>query len=254
MLILGRKTLIAANWKMNKTVKEAIEFAMSIKPIAKASKDVEVVICPSYTALPAVGRTVAKSRVHLGAQNMHFKPTGAFTGEISGQMLKDVGCKYVILGHSERRNLFHEDNDIVNQKVKAALEISLNPILCIGEMFEERDAGNTKQVLEHQLQNSLKGINAEEMKGIAVAYEPIWAIGTGRNATAEQIDDAVSYIRHILEKMFGKVADEIRIVYGGSVTPENAPDILAVKQVDGCLVGAASLDVEKFSAIIKCKS
>ena len=238
------KTLIAGNWKMHKNVPEAIELAKAVKKIKSKA---EMLICPPFTALYPVAGVLKGSKVSLGAQNMHQEEKGAFTGEIAPGMLKDIGCEYVILGHSERRHIFHEENDTINAKVKAALHAGLKPILCAGETLEERDAGHTKQVLEYQLRNGLKGVSADDMKKLTVAYEPVWAIGTGKTATAEQADDAMSYIKHVLEGLYQDIT--VRLLYGGSVKPDNAAELLAVPVINGFLIGGASLDAEQFAKI-----
>ena len=248
-----RKTIIAGNWKLYKTITEAIELANGLKrDLFKVSaEDVDIVVCPVYTALSEVAEVVANSNIALGAQDAYWQDEGAFTGEVSVKMLKDAGCAYVIIGHSERRQFFSETNETVNKKIKAVLGHGLTPIMCCGEMLAEREAGNTFKVLDDHLTNGLKGFTAEEAEKIVIAYEPVWAIGTGKTATPAQAQEAHQYIRNTLAKLFGKdVASRIRIQYGGSVKPENIEELMRQPDVDGALVGGASLKVDSFAGIV----
>ena len=252
------KALIAANWKMNKDVKEAVSFIGKFKSLVKGNKSrnskSDIVICPPCTLLLELKKLLENANVGLGAQNMHFEEKGPFTGEISPLMLKDAGCEYVILGHSERRQHFNETDGLINKKVKAALQSKLKPILCIGETLEQREANETMWIIENQLMNSLKSINASDMKNMAIAYEPVWAIGTGRNATPEQAEEVHKFIRGLLEKMYDKnAAKNARIIYGGSVKPDNIRDLMAMKDINGVLVGGASLDAKSFAEICNAK-
>ena len=248
------KKLIAANWKMNKTDKESILFIKEFKKLIK-NKNADIVICPPFTALNEVAKEIKNSKIKLGAQNMHFEDAGAFTGEISPLMLKETGCEYVILGHSERREMFSEDDFLINKKVIAALNHGLKPILCIGENLEQRNRGETKNVIENQLKNCLKNIDKNRILKITVAYEPIWAISRGnpnhKAATAEDAEDGHKFIRSIVEKIFDRsTSKNVRIVYGGSMKPENAKELLAMPNIEGGLVGNASLNAKSFAEIV----
>lgn len=248
-----RKKIIAANWKMNKDVKETSEF---IKAFLDHMKDVpnppEVVICPPSIALHAAVNALEGSSIKLGAQNLHFEDDGAFTGEVSARMLKSLGVHYVIVGHSERRQFFGEADEIVAKKVKKALASGLKVILCVGESLAERDGGVTEKVLERQVKAALDGLTTAQLASVVVAYEPIWAIGTGRNATPQQAEEAHAFIRTTVAGMFGKeAADSLTIQYGGSVKPENAAELLSQPDVDGALVGGASLKPDSFVKIVK---
>ncbi|HNQ50766.1 MAG TPA: triose-phosphate isomerase [Candidatus Omnitrophota bacterium] len=248
-----RKTIIAGNWKLYKTITEAIELANGLKrDLFKVSaEDVDIVVCPVYTALSEVAEVVANSNIALGGQDAYWQDEGAFTGEVSVKMLKDAGCAYVIIGHSERRQFFSETNETVNKKINAVLSHGLTPIMCCGEMLAEREAGNTFKVLDDHLINGLKGFSAEEAEKIVIAYEPVWAIGTGKTATPAQAQEAHQYIRNTLAKLFGKdVASRMRIQYGGSVKPENIQELMRQPDVDGALVGGASLKVDSFAQIV----
>ncbi|MCP2519886.1 triose-phosphate isomerase [Candidatus Aminicenantes bacterium AC-335-B20] len=246
-----RKPFIAGNWKMNKTVSEAVELVAKLKEIVKDERG-EIVVIPPFTALFEVKKIISGSRIELGAQNLYWKEKGAFTGEISPLMLKDIGCKYVIVGHSERRQHFNETDEIVNLKIKAALENSLIPIFCIGEKLEQRDKGETLNVIERQFEGGLSGIDESKARKIVIAYEPVWAIGTGRTATPEQAQEVHSFIRTKLRKKYGnEIANCAIILYGGSVKPENAHSLIKQKDIDGVLVGGASLEAESFGKIIE---
>ncbi|KQC10946.1 MAG: triosephosphate isomerase [Smithella sp. SDB] len=245
-----REWIVAGNWKMHNNVAESIALAKAIREGLTAIKNGEVVIAPTFTALFSVGEIIKGSRISLAAQDMHYEDKGAFTGEISPAMLKDVGCIYVIIGHSERRKYFHEQDNDVNLKVKKALMIGLKPIVCVGETDEERVKGVTQSVVGRQLKEGLSGV--EKIDNVVIAYEPVWAIGTGKVATPEQAQEVHFFIRGILKNLYGgSTADDIRVLYGGSVTKDNIGDLIAMKDIDGALVGGASLKVDSFLGIIK---
>jgi triosephosphate isomerase len=246
-----RRPFIAGNWKMNLTRGSAVALAQGIVANWNAQTSVDVAVCPPSVYLEAVAQVLRGSSVGLGAQNMYFEPKGAFTGEISGEMLLDVGCRYVILGHSERRNILGESNQDVNRKVLAALAVGLIPIVCVGETLQQRQANQTRAVVESQFVGSLAGVTAEQMKQIVIAYEPVWAIGTGQVATPAQAEEVHADLRRLLESSYNaEVAEGVRIQYGGSVKPENAAELLGQPNIDGALVGGASLTVEGFLGII----
>jgi triosephosphate isomerase len=245
-----RRPVIAANWKMHKTVGEAVAFAEAIAPRLRAVDDVDVVIAPPYPALQALGKALEGSGVALAAQNVHPQPQGAFTGEVSTGMLVDLGCRYVILGHSERRAIFGETSAFVAEKLGAVLDAGLRPIVCVGESLEEREAGRTFDVVGNQLDGSLEPLPADRADEVVVAYEPVWAIGTGKTATPDLAQEVHAFVRKRLAERFAGAADRIRIQYGGSVKPDNAADLMARPDIDGALVGGASLDPESFCAII----
>lgn len=237
---------------MYKTVGEAVSFAEEISASGVGGGGCQVIICPSFTTLPAVAATVKGSGVELGAQNMHHQNEGAYTGEVSPLMLKDAGCGYVILGHSERRQFFGETDGGVNIKIMAALEHQLVPIVCVGELLEERESGRTGEVVEKQLRGSLAGLTARQAAGLIIAYEPVWAIGTGRTASASDAQQVNGFIRGLLGQMFGAdAAREVRILYGGSVKPGNTAELMEQPDIDGALVGGASLQADSFRAIIE---
>lgn len=240
--------MLAANWKMNKTVPEAREFVKAFALAVKDITDAEIVIAPPFTSLMAVGEAIKGTNIRLSAQNVFYEEKGAYTGEISPAMLKDVGCEYVIIGHSERRQYFHETDDTVNRKIKASMNNGLNVIFCIGETLQEREKGSTFDVLKTQITNGLKETAS---KNLVVAYEPVWAIGTGRTATPAQAQEAHKFIREELRKLFGENADSIRILYGGSVTPENIDSLMACPDLDGGLVGGASLKSDSFEKLVR---
>lgn len=247
-----RIPLIAGNWKMYKTAAEAGDFVRRLKTLLDGQAPVEVAVCPPFTALSAVAPELAGSGIALGAQNMHWAEEGAYTGEISPKMLKEAGCQYVILGHSERRQYFRETDEEVNRKLKAALQWDLVPIVCVGEKLAEREAGETTAVIGVQLEGSLAGLTAEKLTRIVIAYEPVWAIGTGRTARPEDAQEVNAFIRGVLAARGGAAAaGKIRILYGGSVKPENITALMARPDVDGALVGGASLDPGVFAAIVK---
>lgn len=246
-----RKPLIAGNWKMHKTRSQSVQTAERIKKLTGAVKDIDIMIAPPFTALSDTAAVLQdSSNIALGAQNMHWLADGAYTGEISPVMLADAGCQYVIIGHSERRHLFAETNAQVNLKMASALNNKLIPILCIGETEQEREAGNTKILLDKQLQKGLQDVFLGDPKKLVIAYEPVWAIGTGKTASDKQAQEAHAFIRERLTAIFGNIAAAIRILYGGSVKPENAAELMAMPDIDGALIGGASLDADSFSRIV----
>ncbi|HSR88732.1 MAG TPA: triose-phosphate isomerase [Pontiella sp.] len=247
-----RKKIIAGNWKMNKTVAEAVELANAIKLDLADCNAVDVVLCPPFTAIKSVSDVVSETLVNVGAQNMSSEENGAYTGEISHGMLKELFVRYVILGHSERREYYKENDYWINRKVLKALEKNLRPILCVGEKLEDREAGNTEKVVEVQVREGLKDVPASAYTELVIAYEPVWAIGTGKVATAEQAQDVHAFIRGIVRDMVGaEAADAVRIQYGGSMKPDNAAELLAQPDIDGGLIGGAALDAVSFTAIVK---
>lgn len=249
-----RKAIIAGNWKMNKTRPEAKELIDAIKPLA-ANAGCEVVVCVPFTNLETAVEAVKGTNIHVGAQNCHFEKSGAFTGEISGDMLKEVGVEYVVLGHSERRQYFGETDETVNKRLKASLAAELKPIVCIGELLWERECGITEEVLGKQCKLDFYGLSADEMKKCVIAYEPVWAIGTGKTATADQAEEACAYIRSVIAKMFDNLtADVVTVQYGGSMNAKNAAELLSKVNVDGGLIGGASLKAPDFGEIIKAAS
>jgi len=246
-----KKPLIVGNWKMFKTVEEAVTLAQSIKAGTYKIQDAVVVICPPFTSLYAVSKQIEGSNVALGAQNMHPETEGAFTGETSPAMLKEIGCRYIVLGHSERRQYFHETDAFVNEKTKAALKYSLIPIVCIGESLKEREAQHHLTVVKTQFEGSLADLSKDDASRIVIAYEPVWAIGTGKTATPEQAEQMHSYIRRLLIEKYGQeIAARVPILYGGSVKPDNIGLLIDKPNVDGALVGGASLKAESFCAIV----
>lgn len=247
-----RVPIIAANWKMNKNVKEAENYAAEFPVDVELYKKVEVVIMPPYTALQAVGEALRGTGIKLGAQNMHYADSGAYTGEISPLMLKELGCSYVILGHSERRHIFQETDELINKKVKAALNYGISPLLCVGETLEERESGKTREVNMRQLLGSLKDVEAADVARIVIGYEPVWAIGTGVNASGDDAEETIAYIREIISGEWGKtVGQTVRIQYGGSVKPDNIKKYLSQENIDGALVGGAGLEVDSFYGILR---
>ena len=247
-----RKKIVAANWKMNMTQAESAAFVKSLLLDLGDITDIEVVIVPPFTAIAKVMETLGPSQnIKVGAQNMHWEPNGAFTGEISAALLRDLFVRYVVLGHSERRQYFSETDDIVNRKVRAAHEATLRPIVCVGETLDQRDKGNVEKILSIQLRGSLAGLSEKELHETVIAYEPVWAIGTGRNASPDQAQEAHAFIRHTLGKMSDETtAERVRIQYGGSVKPENARELMSQSDIDGALVGGASLDPRSFAQIV----
>jgi len=246
-----RRPIIVGNWKMHKTIAEAVTLAQTLKASVAGVRDVEIGVAPPFTALAAVVEALRASHIVVGAQNMHWEPQGAFTGEISAAMLADVGCRQVIIGHSERRQYFAETDETVNKKLHAALAAGLDPILCIGETLAQRESQATFRVLEQQVRQALVSIGEEGMRRLVIAYEPVWAIGTGKTATPEQAQEVHAFIRSLLESLYGKtLADEVRIQYGGSVNAGNIQALMAQPDVDGALVGGASLDASSFAKIV----
>ncbi len=247
-----RKKIIAGNWKMNKTVAEAVTLVQGIQAELAGCLDVEAVVCPPFTALKSVSDALADSQIKLGCQNMSDQDNGAYTGEISHTMLRELFVKYVILGHSERRSYYGETDKIVNRKVKKALANTLRPIVCVGETLEQREAGRTEQVVEEQVRGSLADITAAQFEDVVVAYEPVWAIGTGKTATTEQAQEVHAFIRSIIRDMVGeKAAKGLRIQYGGSMKPSNAKELLSQPDIDGGLIGGAALEARSFIDIVK---
>ena len=250
-----RKPIIAGNWKLNKTVSESLALVTDLKGAVAGVQDREIVVAPVFTALGKVSEALVGTNIRLAAQNCYPEKSGAFTGEVSPLMLKDIGCRYVIVGHSERRQIFDESDDFINRKIKALLAEELLPIFCIGETLEERESGRMFDVLTTQVRAGLAGLSAAEMEKIVVAYEPVWAIGTGRTASNEQAQEAHAFVRKLLKESFGEpTAQNIRILYGGSVKPDNVDGLMAQPDVDGALVGGASLNPSDFSRIVRFAS
>ncbi len=242
--------LITGNWKMYKTATEGRRFVQDFLKLYNPAFDVEVVMAPAFTALQSIQDALRATSIALAAQNVYWENEGAFTGEVSPLMLKDLGCTYVILGHSERRQHFHEENSLINQKVHAALTHDLSPILCVGERFDVREAGKTNSLIEQQLLEGLNCITAEQMKRVTIAYEPVWAIGTGKAATVEQATEVHKHIGKVIEEKWGIDRNTIRILYGGSVNPDNAESLFQSPQINGALIGKACLNPESFAKII----
>ncbi len=251
-----RKPFLAANWKMNKTVKEGLEFLEAFLPAIKGIEGRDVVIAPPFTALHALSNALEREScsVALAAQNMHHEEKGAYTGEISPVMLNELGARWVILGHSERRHIFGEQDDVISKKVTSAIRHGIGPILCIGETLEQREAGNTFSVLRNQVDSGLADVSPDDIVKVVLAYEPVWAIGTGKTASPEQAQEAHAFVRGLLASKYGSaVAEQIRILYGGSVKPSNASELLAKPDVDGALVGGAALEPDSFAGIVTCQ-
>jgi len=250
---MTRRPIIGGNWKMNRgTPAEAKEMLEKLIPLLNDINFVDTVICAPFTALSAACEIVKQTNIKIGAQNMYFEEDGAFTGEISPVFLKALGVDYVILGHSERRDIFKETDEIINKKLKKALSVGLNPIVCIGEHLDERESGQTKEIVRNQIYETFKDLSSDDMKKTVIAYEPIWAIGTGKTATPEQAEEIHVYIRDLLAEKFDmNIAEQVRIQYGGSMKPANADDLLSRKNIDGGLVGGASLQADSLSEIIK---
>lgn len=248
-----RKPIVAGNWKMNKTVGEGLSLVRELRNVLGVVRDqVEVVVAPPFTALHPVAKALEDSNLHLGAQNCHWEPSGAFTGEVSAAMLKEVGCSYVIVGHSERRQFFGETDETVNRRAKAVIAHGMRPIVCVGETLHEREGGRTFEIVVRQLKGGLEGISPDTLRTCVIAYEPVWAIGTGRTATSAQAQEVHAHIREWLNTTFGReAATACRIQYGGSVKAENAAELLGQADIDGALVGGASLKAADFSAIVK---
>jgi triosephosphate isomerase len=246
-----RIPFIAANWKMYKTVHEAVVFVKEFRTVAKDITDIEIVLAPPFTALHSAAEAARSTAIGIAAQDLYWEREGAYTGEVSADMVKEAGAEYVIIGHSERRRLFHETDETVNRKLVAALAAPLTPIVCIGETLEERDRGETLAVLDRQIKVGLDGLTGDQVASLVVAYEPVWAIGTGRNATPEQAAEAHGHIRNRIRQWFGgAAADQCHIIYGGSVKPDNVHALMVLPDVDGALVGGASLDVHAFAEIL----
>jgi len=249
---MARIPLMAGNWKMNKTVEEAVDLVKQLKDAISGVKGVEVAVAPAFTALYAVSKELKDSTVHLAAQNMFWEEKGAFTGEVSPLMLKEMSCAYVIIGHSERRQFFGETDETVNRRMKMVIAHGMKPIFCIGETLKEREENRTFSVVERQIEGGLKDIKENEAKSMVIAYEPVWAIGTGKTATPQQAEEVHRFIRQKLEKLYSRgVAGAIRIQYGGSVTPENVKGLMDQEDIDGALVGGASLKSDSFSKIVR---
>ncbi|MDR0399193.1 MAG: triose-phosphate isomerase [Endomicrobium sp.] len=246
-----RKPLMAGNWKMNKTVAEAVSVVKALKSSIADVTDVEVLICPTFTALYAVNNEVKGSNINIGAQNLFWEPKGAFTGEISPTMVKDTGCSYVLIGHSERRQYFNETDETVNKKTKAALVAGLIPVICIGETLKEREQNITFKVIEKQIKEGLAGLTPQQAETIVIAYEPVWAIGTGKTATPDQAQEVHAFTRNVYSQMYGDASQKVRILYGGSVNPTNVSDLMKQPDIDGGLVGGASLEAESFTKLVK---
>jgi triosephosphate isomerase (TIM) len=247
-----RKPIVAGNWKMNKTVADALKLVESLKQQLREEQKVDVILCPPFTALAAVGEAIKDTKLDLGAQNMHAERSGAFTGEIAADMLRDLGCHYVILGHSERRQHFKETDELVNRKAKAALAAGLHPIVCVGELLAERESGKTEAVVGAQVRGSLAGLRAGDMLKTIIAYEPVWAIGTGKTATPAQAQEVHAFIRKILKEMLDEAAAQsVRIQYGGSVKASNAKELFHQPDIDGGLIGGASLEAQSFIDIVR---
>lgn len=247
-----RTPIIAGNWKMYKTVEEAVSLVKELKNSLSDVENCEVVVCPPFTALYAVKVELNGSNIKLGAQNCYFEDEGAFTGEVSPVMLKSLGVDYVVIGHSERRGYFNESDELINRKAKALLAKGLKPIICVGESLEQREAGETESLVKKQVFRDLDGIDASQIKNVVIAYEPIWAIGTGKTATCEEANRVIALIRATVEEMYSiKEASEIRIQYGGSVKPETAKELMSQSDIDGALVGGASLKADSFTKIVK---
>ena len=245
-----RKKIIAGNWKMNKTRDEALQFVYAVSEKLPHIDEVDSVVCAPFPLL----RTLCKRQgdnLRVGAQNMHYADNGAYTGEISAEMLTTLGVAYVIIGHSERRAMFNETDETVNLKVKKAFEKGLIPILCVGETLEQREKGQEKQVVKAQLEKNLEGLNKNDIEHLVIAYEPIWAIGTGRTASAEQAEEMCAYVREVVKDLYGQVADKMRVQYGGSVKVDNIKEILSMPNIDGALVGGASLKADDFVKLVE---
>lgn len=244
-----RKPIIAGNWKMNKTIKEGLEFIEAVK--GKTEGDAEVLICAPFTLLKDLKEATKGTNVKIGAQNMHFEESGAFTGEVAPANLVELGIDYVIIGHSERREYYNETDETCNKKVLKAIEVGINPILCCGETLEERESNSTMDKVKGQIVKGLKDVKAEDLEKVVIAYEPIWAIGTGKTATAEQANEVIAYIRNVVRDLYADLADKVRIQYGGSVKPANVAEIMGQTDIDGALVGGASLKADDYLGLLK---
>ena len=247
-----RRLIIAGNWKLNNSISEALDLVNCLKEKVYSVSEVDIVVCPVFTAVNPVAEALKGSNIRVGGQDIFWEDKGAFTGEVSGSFLKDAGADYVIIGHSERRQYFCETDEWVNKKLNAALRVGLKPIVCVGESLEERESDKTFAVIERQLKGGFEGISPKDMKDCVIAYEPVWAIGTGKTASPEQAQEVHSFIREQIAVMFGKeISQELRIQYGGSVKPSNAEELLSQEDIDGALVGGASLRADDFARIIK---
>lgn len=244
-----RKPIIAGNWKMNKTIKEGREFIEAVK--GKTEGDAEVLICAPFTLLKDLKEATKGTNIKIGAQNMHFEESGAFTGEVAPANLVELGIDYVIIGHSERREYYNETDETCNKKVLKAIEVGINPILCCGETLEERESNSTMDKVKGQIVKGLKDVKAEDLEKVVIAYEPIWAIGTGKTATAEQANEVIAYIRNVVRDLYADLADKVRIQYGGSVKPANVAEIMGQTDIDGALVGGASLKADDYLGLLK---
>ncbi|HTL71028.1 MAG TPA: triose-phosphate isomerase [Candidatus Eisenbacteria bacterium] len=248
----SRRPVIAGNWKLNKTIKEAIDLVTMLKRMVTDFQNVDVIVCPPFTALSEVSEILMESEIRLGAQDLYWEEKGAFTGEVSATLLKDAGASFVIVGHSERRQFFHETHETVNKKTRAALKAGLTPIVCVGESLTERETGKTFSVLSEQLKGAFAGFTKAEIQSLILAYEPVWAIGTGKVATPAQAQEAHAFIRNEIAKAFGEdAAQGLRIQYGGSVKADNIAELMRETDIDGALVGGASLDAAGFAEIVK---
>lgn len=249
-----RKPFIAGNWKMNKTNKETVETLKELVTLVKDSDEIDIAVFPPYTSLTVASEILKASNISLGAQTLFYEKNGAYTGEVSGEMLKDAGCSLVIIGHSERRQYFGCTDELVNMKIKAAVSAGLNPIVCVGETLQERESERTFEVLRTQITNGLKDLSEEEQNAVTIAYEPVWAIGTGKTATPQQAQEAHKFIRGLLSDMYGaQFGESTRILYGGSVKPQNTAELMLQEDVDGGLVGGASLEASSFAGIVNYK-
>ena len=247
-----RRKIIAGNWKMNNDLNSTISLISNLAKSLNNSENCDIIVCPPFTSLSEANTQIKNTAIKLGAQNMYFESEGAYTGEISAQMLKSVGCEFVILGHSERRAIFNESDSLINKKIKKAISSGLKPIFCVGESLEQREKGVTNDIIKTQVTEGLKDISAEEIKTLIIAYEPVWAIGTGKNATPGQAQEVHEFIRSLIkEKYSEEIADKMIIQYGGSVKPDNSKDLLSQKDIDGALVGGASLKADSFLGIIQ---
>lgn len=245
-----RIPIIAGNWKMNMSIKDGVEFIKTIKSSVDGT-DVEVLICAPYTMLKDLVEEAKGTNIKIGAENMHYEESGAFTGEISPLMLKEIGVNYVIIGHSERRQYFNETDETVNKKLKKAIEHNIKPIVCVGESLDQREAGETKKVCEVQIKGAFEGISADDAKDIVIAYEPIWAIGTGKTATSKEANEVIMFIREVIKELYNdEVSEKVRIQYGGSVKPNNVEEIMNESDIDGALVGGASLKADSFVELV----
>lgn len=246
-----RRPLMAGNWKMHKTIAEAVAMVKELKGKIADVKDVDVLICPTFTALSSLSNEAKGSNIKIGAQNLFWEPKGAFTGEIAANMIVDSGCSYVIIGHSERRQYFGETDETVNKRTKAALNAGLIPIVCVGETLNERETNITFKVIEKQVRDGIKSLTSEEASKIVIAYEPVWAIGTGKTASPEQAQEVHEFIRKVYSEMYGSIAEGTRILYGGSVKPDNVAELMKKEDIDGGLVGGASLEASSFEKLVK---